>query len=311
MISLYNYILERQYVTFGESNSNYGQCIILAGGPGSGKGFSKDTRILANFKSVDVDELKKKYIKMVKLGKIKDKEYNLENPDDVSELHMKVKEKGWKKKQRQMFWSDRQNQDKKLLPNILWDMVSDDPEDIMEVIKYAKPLGYNVSIVWVCTHIDTARQQNQMRSRKVHDTVIVKGHKGAYKCMMGVLNNEYPELNKGIDSFWLIFTAGSGRKLTPEYEKDPVLKIKKDKETGKFDFKEKELVEDYFKKQMPKDPEWENKVQAEKERKERIKNTKAKIPSSWGKPVKESIDNLDYDEFMKIFISEIQEELLY
>ena len=311
MISLYNYILERQYVTFGENNSNYGNCIILAGGPGSGKGFSKDTRVLADFKSIDVDELKKKYIKMVEKGKIDDHEYNLRNPKDVSELHQKVKEKGWKKKQRAAFWADRQNQNVKNLPNVLWDMVSDDPDDIMEVIKYAKPLGYKVTIVWVCTHIDTARQQNLTRDRVVDDAVIVKGHKGAYKVMMELLDNKYPELNKGIDAFWIIFTAGAKRMLTDEYAKDPVLKIKKEKNGGDFDFKEKQLVKDYFKEQMPIDPDWEKKKDAEKTRKEFTKN--AKVKTNWTpvkNTVKESFDDSEQDKFIRLFINDIQKELL-
>ena len=311
MIRLYDYILERQAVTFGTHNSNYGNCIILAGGPGSGKGFAKDHRILADFKSVDVDELKKKYIKMAEACKIDDpKKYDLTNPEDTGELHMKVKERGWKKKQRALFWSDRQNQKKENLPNILWDMVSDNPDDIMEVIQYAKPLGYTVTVVWVCTHIDTARQQNQMRSRRVDDKVIIKGHKGAYKTMMELLDNKYPGLNEGIDAFWIIFTAGAGRKLTTEYEKDPVLKIKKDKDGGDFDFKEKQLVEDYFKKQMPEDPDWKKNQAAEKERKANVANAKAKVPDSW-KRVHESYESENYDNFIRMFIEEIQEELLY
>ena len=73
MKSLLKFILEKQSINFGSARSNYGQCIILAGGPGSGKGFIKDNKILATFKSVDVDDLKKQYIKLQKAGKIDEK----------------------------------------------------------------------------------------------------------------------------------------------------------------------------------------------------------------------------------------------
>lgn len=313
MIRLYDYILERQSISFQGSNANYGNCIILAGGPGSGKGYAKDHRILAQFKTFDVDELKKMYIKMVEKGKIPEdhKEYDLRDPDDTTELHMKVKDRGWKKKQRKAFWDDRQKQNAKTLPNVVFDMVSDDPKDIYEVVKYAKPLGYKVSLVWVCCHIDTARAQNQNRGRRVHDAVIVKGHKGAYEVIMGLLNNKYPELNDAIDEAWITFTAGYGRMLTGEWEKNPVLKIPKDKE-GNFVFKEKTLVEDFFKEQMPEDPDWDKKQKDEEERKEKVKNAKAKTDHLKAAKFDESLQLFEsQDNFIYEFIREIQEELLY
>ena len=75
MKDIRSFILEKKAVNFGSAKSNYGQCVILAGGPGSGKGFIKDNKILGSFKSVDVDEMKKMYIKLQNAGKIDDK-YN-------------------------------------------------------------------------------------------------------------------------------------------------------------------------------------------------------------------------------------------
>ena len=39
MKDLKKFILENTVVDFGKATSNYGECIILAGGGGSGKGF--------------------------------------------------------------------------------------------------------------------------------------------------------------------------------------------------------------------------------------------------------------------------------
>ena len=100
MKDLKKFILENTVVDFGKATSTYGECIILAGGGGSGKGFIKN-RINANFRTYDVDDLKFKYTKLLKQGKLQDKlkDFDFSNPDDVTELHMRVKQHGWKDKQ--------------------------------------------------------------------------------------------------------------------------------------------------------------------------------------------------------------------
>lgn len=262
------FILEKKAVNFGSAKSNYGQCVILAGGPGSGKGFIKDNKILGTFKSVDVDEMKNMYIKLQKAGKIDDKyDYDLSKAEDTFKLHAAVKDHGWKGKQRKLFW-DQRNTDTKNLPNILWDMVSDDPEDVLEVIKYAKPCGYNITLVWVCCNVETAKQGNQHRQRRVPEKVLEAGHKGAYKCVTEILSNKYPIITEGIDMAWIAFSAGYKRMLSDKFKKDEVLKVKKDEE-GKFIF-DKKFVDDFLKEQMPLDPDWDKKQDAEKLRKSRL-----------------------------------------
>ena len=300
MKDLYTYILEKQSINFGSAKSNYGQCIILAGGPGSGKGYVKDHRILADFKSIDVDKLKEMYMKLQEKGKIDDpKKYDLGNTKDVSELHMKVKERGWKNKQREHFWKDHQSSAH--LPNIVWDMVSDDIKDVEEILKYAKPIGYNITLVWVCCNMDTAREGNQKRDRHVDDAVIVKGHKGAYKTMMELFDNKYPEINKSIDNAWIALSAGWGRMLKKEYEKDPVIKIKKD-DKGNFDFKQKSMIDNFLKEQQPEDPDWDEKVAAEKDRKKKVAS--AKFGKTTNESLYESVNGLE------TLIDEIENEIL-
>ena len=301
MISLYDYLVEKQSINFGKSNPNYGQCIILAGGPGSGKGYVKNHKILADFKSVDVDELKKMYIKMVEKGKIKDdKKYDLKNPDDVSDLHMKVKARGWKNKQREHFWKQHSN-DKGNLPNILWDMVSDNIDDINEIIKYAKPIGYNITLVWVCCNIDTAREANKFRDRTVSDEVITKGHKGAYKTLIALLQNKYPETNEGLDNVWIAFTAGYKRMLVDEYKKNPVIKVKKDENNNFiFDNNDKELIDNFLEDQMPLNPNFDKEEEDERERKNKL------LPSK----LKESLDEMEYNDCLDCLEYMIQNEIL-
>ena len=140
-------------------------------------------------------------------------------------------------------------------------IVVPNPRRIEEILKYAKPIGYNVTLVWVCCNMETAREGNQNRDRHVSDEVIVKGHKGAYKTMMALFDNKYPEVTKDIDNAWIAFSAGYGRMLKKELENDPVIKIKKDEE-GKFNFDKKEMVETFLKEQQPEDPKFKKKVEA-------------------------------------------------
>ena len=262
MKTLIEYILENQIVGFnGKSNSNYGECIILAGGPGSGKGFIKN-KINAQFKTYDVDDLKIKYQKLLHQGKLKDKlkDFDFNNPNDVTELHMRVREHGWKEKQIDMIFRNKYNPDKeasnsKILPNLLFDKVSKEITDITEVALRAKTLGYNVTIIWVLCNLETAKMNNKVRNRTVsEEKVLIPGHNNCYQTMTKLLNNEYKNFNDIIDNAWIGYSAGFGRKLSDKYAKSPVVKIKKD-ENGNFIFNQKELVDDFLSEQQPVDKE--------------------------------------------------------
>lgn len=317
MKSLLEYILEKKSITFngtGSKNTNYGQCIILAGGPGSGKGFIQN-KILCNFKVVDVDNLKKMYMKMVKLGKIKDdKDYNLADPKDVSILHQRVKEHGWKNLQRELFWGQRELNDEHssgLNPNILFDMVSDDPKDIFDVAVKAKAMGYNVTLIWVLCNKEVAKIGNEIRDRRVGEEVIDNGHDGAYTTITKVFNNEYPYISELIDRAWIGFSAGYGRKLSEVYSKDPVLKVKNTIE-DKFSI-DKGKIDKFLKQKMPINYTFINKRLNSSDDKEAEQAKKwIKIVGSEYQPdtVKESFEN-DYseDEYINAWKTALQEIL--
>ena len=253
------YIQERRIIGFGSAGSVYGQCIILAGGPGSGKGFIRN-KIDADYKVYDVDDLKGKYQKMLKLGKIKDelKDFDFSKPEDVSDLHMRVKRHGWKNKQISLIFRDKGADERSLgdsrsLPNLLFDRVSGNIEDITEIAIRAKELGYKVTVVWVLCNLEVAKMNNKVRYRNVDEkTVLIPNHEGAYNTLTSLLNNKYPDFNQYIDNVWLGYSAGFGRKLDGEYEKSPVVKIKKDG-SGNFIFSQKEQVDDFLKLKFPVD----------------------------------------------------------
>lgn len=259
MKDLKKYIFENTVVNFGKANSVYGECIILAGGGGSGKGFIKN-KIDASFRTYDVDDLKIKYVRMLKQGKIKDKlrDFDFSNPDDVTDLHMRVKERGWKEKQIKYIFRNKYNKEKeasnsKLLPNILFDRVSNKIDDITEIALRAKTLGYNVTVVWVLCNLETAKVNNRVRDRYIDEkTVLIPAHKECYRTMTTLFGNGYKDLNDFIDYAWIGYSAGFGRKLSGKYEKSPIIKIKKDNE-GNFIFDKEKMVDEFLDKQQPYD----------------------------------------------------------
>lgn len=232
MKSLTDYILERKVITFGSADVNYGQCVILAGGAGSGKGYINN-KIMLDAKTIDVDSLKTKYIEMAKAGKLQEpdnNEYSLLNPSDVSKLHIEVAKRKWKQKQRSFLASgissSNKNGDTSKLPNIIWDMVCKDIDDIQDIIDLVKPLGYKITIVWVVCNVETARCGNFIRDRKVDKKVIDDTHAGARKTLTGLLSGKYPEVEQNIDNIWIGLSAGYGRMLKPEYKNNSVIRVK-------------------------------------------------------------------------------------
>ena len=316
MKTLLEYILEAQSITFdGKNSKTYGQCIILAGGPGSGKGFIQN-KILSNFKVYDVDELKKQYLALVKIGKIKDtNNYNLKNPEDVGKLHQIVKNKGWKKIQRDILWDQRSKANDEhssgLLPNILFDMVSDDINDILEIGVKAKIAGYTVTLVWVVCNEETAKIGNKIRDRRVDEKVIGKGHLGAFNTITALFNNKYPNVTELIDNAWIGFSAGYCRKLTDEYMKNPVVRVKSsgdDKFTADIP-----QIKTFLKEKMPIDYKQVNSI-LHSDKPEKIDQLKEWIeivgdeyqPNS----VKESYDSYSFeDEYINAWKTALQEIL--
>lgn len=257
MKHLLDYIFENTIIGFKRKTPAYGECIILAGGGGSGKGFIKD-KIDADFKTFDVDELKTKYERMLKQGKLNDelKDFDWSKPEDVTDLHMRVKDHGWKEKQIDLIFRNKYNPDKeannsKLLPNLLFDRVSGKIEDITEIATRAKTLGYNVTLVWVLCNLEVAKINNQVRDRRVgEEEVLIPAHKAVYKTLTDLFNNKYPHFNDYIDTAWIGYSAGFGRKLGGKYEKSPTIKIKKNSD-GKWIFNQTEMVDNFLKEKQP------------------------------------------------------------
>lgn len=209
---------EKKVHLLGSQWSKSGNCVVLAGGTGSGKGWVKDNFIAADFQQVfDVDALKDLYISNAKAGKIPGDsgDYDLKNPDDVSKLHQKVKDKKWDKtKFKQLFTSQEK------LPNILFDITGAALSKLENIGKQAKLLGYNVVLIWVVTPRQVAIIGNLTRSRIVGQQVFHKTHNDVIESVFNFLDG----LADDYDEAFIVFNPGKSVSALPEILQDIVKK---------------------------------------------------------------------------------------
>ena len=261
-------LMESKVVTFeGKPAPEFGWAVVMAGGAGSGKGHVISNRILLPNKTIDVDELKKRYLKLkIKnperyendgirfngvapkiLSKIKKHERLsteetdeviktiLKNPKYVSILHGIVRRKDWKDKIVNSFFN---NADPEKLPNVIFDMTGDAESKLINTASKAKEFGYKTALVWVITNFEVAKSRNAKRDRSVSDKILTNTHEGAKKSIINFLDK--PEATEYYDEIWLVINSPATDKtdLTKE-EKDILDKmpcIQLEKIGSKFDF---------------------------------------------------------------------------
>ena len=205
------YITEKQIIVGG--GQKYGQIVFLAGGAGSGKGFSSSNFMEINkFKVRDVDELKKAAIKLAQLKGDNPEIANLDlsNSDDVFKIHQYVKDKGWKGDTLDQLLSVTGN--KKTLPNILFDVTLKDEGDIYKVLPSLFEVGYqpiNVHLVWVLTDYEIAIKQNAKRERRVPDEIMLQTHTGAALTMTDLMRGAIKGIGSMVDGSINVILGGS------------------------------------------------------------------------------------------------------
>ena len=220
--------LDEKQVHLNKSQwSKFGNCVVLAGGSGSGKGWVKDNLIAAEFQQVlDVDALKLMYNNLVAQGKIDDPHgtYDLSNADDVSALHGKIKTLKWDKlKQSSMFkWE-------KTLPNILFDITGRETDKLKDIGGKAKSVGYNTILCWVLTPRDVAILGNLSRPRKVSQSVFHSVHNAVKSSVLSFLTTD---AGNYYDEAFLCFNPGKDiSQLPPEIQdiakKHDIVELKK------------------------------------------------------------------------------------
>ena len=225
---------EAKTVTF--DNNTYpkqGWAVIMAGGPGSGKGYVRKNKIAIDAKVIDVDELKVLYTKAAernsKTGKgvIKDdRKYNFKNPEDVGDLHNIVDQKKYKENMEDIFFKGHKNGNR---PNIIYDITGSKADKLKNLGKMLKGMGYKVSLVWVLTNRQVALMRNMCRARVVPQNIF---HDVTNK----VNKNVFPFLQssdaKYYDEAWVVFNSNTSLKELDndekkEFDKMSVVKFRK------------------------------------------------------------------------------------
>jgi hypothetical protein len=192
--------LQEALITFGgKSYPKFGQVVILAGGAGSGKGFTLEKLLGIEGITLDVDALKKLVMGSTKLAaEIKAKTghdvktMNLKNPDNVATLHHVIAD---------VFNVSNKNQarvyagiaaapeDRK--PNLIFDVTLKSMSKLASIARDVEALGYqkeNIHIVWVMNDVHIAMQQNLKRDRVVPKEILMDTHEGAALTMAKILN---------------------------------------------------------------------------------------------------------------------------
>lgn len=192
--------LDEALITFGgKSYPKFGQVVILAGGAGSGKGFTLEKLLGIEGITLDVDALKKLVMGSTKLAaEIKAKTghdvktMNLKNPDNVATLHHVIAD---------VFNVSNKNQarvyagiaaapeDRK--PNLIFDVTLKSMSKLASIARDVEALGYqkeNIHIVWVMNDVHIAMQQNLKRDRVVPKEILMDTHEGAALTMAKILN---------------------------------------------------------------------------------------------------------------------------
>lgn len=247
---------EDKVVSFGNGkvDPKYGWCVIMAGAAGSGKGFTIENNIPIVGKTINVDDLKELYNKMADKGIIKDRHYNLRDPQDTYQLHKVIKQKGWKEKQMQGVMNT-ENHPIDRLPNIIFDITGKQLTDISTIIDMAKPMGYKIMMVWVATNRGMAMFRNLKRDRVVPQETFHTIHNQCNSFLPVFLKGGVSPIVNDIDKAYIIFGSGTDVQ-TNSYSNSPCFPLIKTSSGFKFPKRlERDLMMVLGKEEPnPKDP---------------------------------------------------------
>ena len=210
--------LKEALMTFGgKAYPKFGNIVIMAGGAGSGKGFIKDNLLGIEGKVLDTDQLKQLVITCNAFDKKFQKEYqyslselDLGNPPDVSDLHEFVASQKLENRRNDALALSLLELPDDRLPNLIFDTTLKDLYKLQSISNLANELGYakeNISIVWVVTQFEVAKQQNSKRERRVPDDVLERTHFGVAQTMNYLLHRS-EQLQTTVDGdVWVVFNV--------------------------------------------------------------------------------------------------------
>lgn len=209
--------LDEALITFGgRAYPKFGQVVILAGGAGSGKGFTLGKLLGIEGHALDVDNLKKLVMGSDKLAAQIKKEtghdvktMDLRKPENVATMHgLIAKTYNIADKNQQRVYNGVLSAAPDRKPNLIFDVTLKGMSKLASIARDAEKLGYakeNIHIVWVMNDIHIAIEQNQKRDRIVPKEILMDTHEGAALTMAKILNmgNELKQYMDG--DIWISF----------------------------------------------------------------------------------------------------------
>lgn len=192
--------LDEALITFGgRAYPKFGQVVILAGGAGSGKGFTLEKLLGIEGQVMDVDALKSLVIKSNQLAAAIKKQtghdvktMDLRKPDNVATMHHIVADLfGVSNKKQSLVYSGIMAAPADRKPNLIFDVTLKGMSKLASIARDTEALGYekeNIHIVWVMNDVHVAVAQNEKRSRVVPKEILMDTHEGAALTMAKILN---------------------------------------------------------------------------------------------------------------------------
>ena len=244
----------------GQVDPKYGWCVLVVGGPGSGKSTAFKQQMVINSKVYDPDEFKKmrynpedfktfkyhdsdfhgEYFVLKSGQKFYPADYGIKppydttNPDVTAALHELTRPIRLGVKKRML--ANGTNGDD-YLPNISFDITGSDIDDITSVVDTAKDIGYRVGIVWVITELKIAydRRVNNAK-RRMKPEIVVRKHNDVHHTLVTLVMNKIVEQ---VDDFWVLLDTASIENLdSGDYDDIKVsnaFRVSSSAELGNFD----------------------------------------------------------------------------
>lgn len=164
-----------------------GYCLILVGGPASGKTFLRNNIVPINGKLFDLDMFYKQYKQINK---------KISRKDSGEKL----------KKVENMFLSNQNN----VKNNIIFDICGRPERNksslIEEIISMVKPLGYKIGICWVVCNRSVAIKRNMERDRVLPDDSLHRRHNQILKFLPQFITSNKCQ---DVDDVWISFSSSN------------------------------------------------------------------------------------------------------
>lgn len=230
--------LLNEWVDRIETNGqNNGWCIIVVGGPGSGKSYFINNMLPIKGEVFDIDNYRQRYLDYLKDSGAES--YNrLSKRSGFKELTVGAVD--FIKKAEIDFLKTHSSNNS----NIIFDIVGRKESDILDIIKLVKPFGYNIGICWTVCNRSVAIKRNIDRGASKENGRNIIPDKPFHKRTNGA-NKLIPSFLQGpsssdVDAAWIVLTSSNSLAPMTDDEKSKCV-LELEKSNGGFKISSEDL----------------------------------------------------------------------